>query len=379
MPAFSSEERQLLQDSLEGFFQSQYPFERFRELSNPAHATGFDPAAWQEYGQLGWLGVALPEEAGGTDCGMTELAIVMAAAGSALALEPLLPTVVLGASAIALAGTASQRSQLSEVSAGNLTLAFCHTEPDAGYARHYVKTVARTSPGAGGYVLSGRKSFSLHAQAADRLIVSARLEDENGPMALFAIPSDASGLEFHHAQSLDERRGAAVDLNQVEVTADALLGESSEDRAAVIDEIIDRGVIAVCAEAAGAMATATEQTVEYLKTREQFGQPLSRFQVLQHRLVDMSVAAEEARAATHGALRAMDGADPDAQTKVWRAKVQTARSARYVGAQAIQLHGGMGMTDDLAIGHYYKRLCLCETLFGDGEWYLRQLGARAHA
>ena len=148
----------------------------------------------------------------------------------------------------------------------------------------------------------------------------------------------------------------------------------------MIDRLIDRGAIAVCAEACGAMAAVTQATVDYLKTRQQFGQPLSKFQVLQHRLVDMSVSGEEARAVVHAALQALDDNAPGAHSaQCGRAKVQTARSARFVGGQAIQLHGGMGMTDELAIGHYYKRLTLCETLFGDGEWYLKQIGAAAAA
>src|SRR5262249_34041718 len=135
--------------------------------------------------------------------------------------------------------------------------------------------------------------------------------------------------------------------------------------------------IAVSAEACGAMVAVTQATVDYLKTRQQFGQPLAKFQVLQHRLVDMNVSSEEARAVVHAALQALDDTAPDAQRAIWAAKVQVARSARFVGSQAIQLHGGMGMTDELAIGHYYKRLTVCETMFGDGEWYLKQIGAAA--
>src|SRR5262249_6342903 len=145
----------------------------------------------------------------------------------------------------------------------------------------------------------------------------------------------------------------------------------------VIDRLLDRGAIAVCAEACGAMTQVTQATVDYLKTRQQFGQPLSKFQVLQHRLVDMSVCGEEARAVVHAALQALDDDAAGAQRAVWAAKVLTARAARFVGSQAIQLHGGIGMTDELVIGHYYKRLTLCESLFGDGEWYLKQIGAAA--
>ena len=371
MPSFSTEERQLLQESLESYFSSQYPFDHFRSLSDPQHPDGFDREAWSQYGQLGWLAVALPESAGGSSGGLTELGIVMAAAGSALALEPWLETVVLGAAAVELAGTTEQHGLLSEVGAGVQTLAFCHAEPDSGYARNYVTTVA-AADGAD-FLLDGQKSFALHAQAADSLVVSARLGDLEGPVALFVVPRTAPGVALTPAASLDARRGAAVAFNSVRVPANSRLGNGDADQSEVIDAVLDRGVIALCAEATGAMFTVAEQTVEYLKTREQFGQPLSKFQVLQHRLVDMHVSCEEARAATHGALRAMDEGDPASQAKVWRAKVQTARSARFVGGQAIQLHGGMGMTDELAIGHYYKRLTMCETRLGDAEWYLRQL------
>lgn len=371
MPSFASDERQLLHESLQDYFSNQYAFEHFRALSDPAHPDGYSRDQWREYAELGWLGVAAPESAGGSSGGMTELAIVLAAAGSALAMEPFLGTVVLGARALELAGTAAQQKRLSAVVTGQETLAFCHAERDAGYARAYVATVA--TRGGSGYVLTGDKSFALHADAADNLIVSARIGDASGPIGLFLVPREANGVTLNTAPTLDSRRGAAVQLRSVALDADSLLGEDDADRTDIIDELTDRGAIAVCAEAAGAMTAVLERTIEYLKSREQFGQPLSKFQVLQHRLVDMNVSAEEARAATHGALQALDDGAPDAKTKIWRAKVQTARSARFVGAQAIQLHGGMGMTDELSIGHYYKRLTLCETLFGDAEWYLKQL------
>jgi alkylation response protein AidB-like acyl-CoA dehydrogenase len=202
---------------------------------------------------------------------------------------------------------------------------------------------------------------------------------DKGPVGLFLVPRTASGVRLNVAPALDGRLGATVGLAGAKVAANARLGDGDEDMLGVIDRLIDRGAIAVCAEACGAMAAVTQATVEYLKTRQQFGQPLSKFQVLQHRLVDMSVSGEEARAVVHAGLQALDDNAAGAQRAVWAAKVQTARSARFVGSQAIQLHGGMGMTDELAIGHYYKRLTLCETLFGDGEWYLKQIGAAASA
>jgi alkylation response protein AidB-like acyl-CoA dehydrogenase len=256
-------------------------------------------------------------------------------------------------------------------------MAFCHAEPGAGYARDYVRAVGRQD--GGGFVIDGEKTFVLGAHAADALLVSARIGSDKGPVGLFLVPRTASGVRLNVAPALDGRLGATVSLAGAKVPADAKLGDGEKDMLGVIDRLIDRGAIAVCAEACGAMAAVTQATVDYLKTRQQFGQPLSKFQVLQHRLVDMSVSAEEARAVVHAALQALDDNAPVAQRAVWAAKVQTARSARFVGGQAIQLHGGMGMTDELAIGHYYKRLTLCETLFGDGEWYLKQIGAAAMA
>ena len=375
MPSFTGEERQLLHESLQDYFSNRYSFEHFRALSDPEHTDGFGRAEWAEYAELGWLGVALPDYAGGSAGGMTESGIVMAAAGGALSMEPFVSTLVLGASASELAGNAEQRKVLTDVAIGAHTLAFCHTEPDAGYARDYVTSVARRA--GADFILSGEKTFALHADAADSLVVSARIGDENGPIGLFLVSPSAAGVHLKPAPAFDARRGAAVSLTEVALSASAKLGDNDVDLTDVIDTVLDRGALAVCAEAVGAMTTVTEQTVEYLKTREQFGQPLAKFQVLQHRLVDMSIAVEEARAATHSALTAMDAGTPDCQTIVWRAKVQCAQSARFVGGQAIQLHGGMGMTDELAIGHYYKRLTMCETAFGDAQWYLKQLAAKA--
>jgi alkylation response protein AidB-like acyl-CoA dehydrogenase len=376
MPSFSAEERQLLDDSLQGFLAENYSFERWKKLARGPEMEGFGRAEWARYAEQGWLGVALPESAGGTGGGMTELGIVMAAAGRHIVLEPLLGTIVLGAGAIEQVGTPPQRETLlPQIAAGKHLMAFCHAEPGAGYARDYVRAVARVD--GNGFVIDGEKTFALGAHVADTLIVSARMGSDRGPVCLFLVPRTASGVLLNVAPALDGRLGATVSLAGAKVATDARLGDGDEDGLGAIDRLIDRGAIAVCAEACGAMAAVTQATVDYLKTRQQFGQPLSKFQVLQHRLVDMSVSGEEARAIVHAALQALDDNAPGAQRAVWAAKVQTARSARFVGGQAIQLHGGMGMTDELAIGHYYKRLTLCETLFGDGEWYLKQIGAIA--
>lgn len=372
MPSFSSDERQLLNDSLQDFFAKQYAFEHWKKLARGPESEGFGRAEWAQYAELGWLGVAIPESAGGAGGGMTELGIVMAGAGRHIALEPLLGTIVIGAAAIEKGGSSGQQKLLADVAAGKLMMAFCHTEPGAGYARDFVNATARRD--GAGYILDGEKGFAIHAHAVDTLLVSARIGDAKGPIGLFLVPRKADGIHLKPAPAFDGRRGAAVALAGVKVTADQKLGDGEKDQTQLIGQLIDRALIATCAEAVGAMASVTQQTVEYLKTRQQFGQPLSKFQVLQHRLVDMSVSTEEARAIVHAALQGMDDDAPNARNLVWMAKVKTAQSARFVGGQAIQLHGGMGMTDELSIGHYYKRLTMCETLYGDSEWYLRQLG-----
>jgi alkylation response protein AidB-like acyl-CoA dehydrogenase len=375
MPSFSSEERGLLHESLETFFTQRYGFERWRERARSPERT-FERDMWRSYAALGWLGVALPEAVGGAGGGLTELAIVMAASGNHIVLEPLLGTIVLGAGAIELAGSQSQQETLlPQIAGGERLFAFCHSEPDAGYERDWVQSVARST--AQGYVLDANKSFALGAHGADMLIVSARLDTQTGPVGLFLVPRDATGISLNTAAALDGRLGATVRASGVHLPVSARLGDDDGDRLGIIDRLLDRGAIAVCAEACGAMVAATQATVDYLKMRQQFGQPLSKFQVLQHRLVDMSLAGEEARAIVHMALEALDSSAPDAQRAVWLAKVQTARSARFVGTQSLQLHGGMGMTDELAIGHLYKRLSLCETLFGDSDWYLSRLGTSA--
>ena len=372
MPSFSSDERQQLHDTLLDFFANQYQFDHWKKLARGPESEGFGRSEWAQYAELGWLGVALPEAAGGAGGGMTELGIVMAAVGRHIALEPFLGTVVLGASAIEKAGNAAQTKLLADIAAGKLLLAFCHAEPGAGYSRDHVRTIARKD--GAGFVLDGEKGFAMAAHAVDKLVVSARIGSATGPLGLFLVPRTAEGVHLKLAPALDTRRGAAVVLTGVKVGAADRLGDGDKDLAGIVSDVIDRGVAASCAEAVGAMAMVTQITVDYLKTRQQFGQPLSKFQVLQHRLVDMSVSTEEARALVHAALQALDDDAPDARRQVWMAKVQTAKSARFVGGQGIQLHGGMGMTDELVIGHYYKRLTMCETLFGDGEWYLKQIG-----
>lgn len=370
MPAFSTEERQLLHDSATDFFADRYGPDRALAL---ARADGFGRAEWADYAALGWLGLMMPEALDGADGGLTEAAILFAAAGRGLSQEPLIPTMVLGAGALARIGGPAQAALLKDVAAGARVLAFMHAEPDAGYARDHVRAVAARTDA--GWALSGAKRFALGAQDADALLVSARIGGADGPVGLFVVPADAAGVTLNGAPALDGRRGAAARFDAAALDADALLGDAAEDRLAAIDLLLDHAALAECADAVGAMTEAAARTAAYLKTREQFGKPLASFQVLQHRLADMHIACEESRAVTHAALTAVDEGDPDARRAIWTAKVHVARAARFVGGQSIQMHGGMGMTDDMGIGLYYKRLSVFEAMHGDADWHVARLTA----
>lgn len=375
MAAFTPDERKLLAESIDDYFAKRYGAQHAREVTRSDDADGFDRAAWAEYAALGWLGLMLPEDVGGSAGGLTEGAILFAGAAQHLAAEPLIPTLVQGAGALAL-GTPAQSERLAEIGAGRHIMALCHGEPASGYDRAYVEAVA--TPQNGGYRIDGAKSFALGAHVADTLVVSARL-GVGGPVALFLVPGNADGLTKTASPTIDGRRGAAVTLSGVAVPAAALLGESDADRLGAIDALLDRAVLAYCADSIGAMTAAAGTTTEYLKQRQQFGQPLTKFQVVQHRLADMHILCEETRAMVHAALADIDADRPGATQQLWRAKVQTARASRFVGAQGVQLHGGMGMTDEMSAGHYYKRLSVNEAMYGDHDWQLARLSTAARA
>jgi alkylation response protein AidB-like acyl-CoA dehydrogenase len=373
MSAFSVEERRLLNDSFNEYFRDNYGATRAVELARSGEPDGFGRKEWSDYADLGWLGLTIPEASGGSDGGLTEAGIFFAAAGRYLAQEPLIQTLVLGAGAISRLGTPEQQSLLQKIAEGKHLVGFMHAEPASGYDRLHVTTVAQ--PTEDGFLITGEKSFSLGAHSADTLIVSARIGSGEGPVGLLLVPGDAENMELVPAPALDGRHGAAAHFDSVAVGNASLLGNDRADRTTDIDSLLDHGTLAVCADALGAMVAATEITTEYLNTREQFNKKLSEFQVLQHRIADMKVYCEEARVVIHAALSAVDENDPDAKLAIWRAKVQTARAGRFIGGQGIQLHGGMGMTDEMPVGHYYKRLTMCEAMFGDAEWHLDRLAA----
>jgi alkylation response protein AidB-like acyl-CoA dehydrogenase len=367
-----TEEQRLLTESAGRFLEKEYGFEKRRAIA--ASEEGFSPAHWKQFAALGWLGIGLPESAGGFGGGAVEIMILMEGFGRHLLLEPYFPTIVLGASLLAESGDAGARL-LPEIVAGKTLLALAHGEPTSRFELAHVET--RAEKAGGGFRLTGQKAVVLGAEAADRLIISARTSgetrDRNG-ITLFLTPRQAPGLALRPYRTVDGQRAAEIGLEGLALPADAVLGTVGEGFA-LLERMADRALVALAAEAVGCMAALLEMTRDYLKTRKQFGVPIGSFQVLQHRLVDMFMAQHLARSLTEMAARALDDPAQAPETRARlaaAAKVEAGRAGRLVGQEAVQLHGGMGMTDELAVGHYFKRLAMIDLAFGNADHHRRR-------
>ncbi len=370
-----STEQTLLKDSVERFLRDAYAFEKRRELA--ASDEGFSRDNWALFAELGWLGMALPEEFGGSDGSAVETMIIMEVIGRGLMLEPYLASVVLGAGLVAREASPAQRREiLPALVEGKLLLAFAYAEPQSRFALNDVE-VSAVRDGEG-YLIRGRKSVVFHAAAADKVVVSARTGgstlDADG-ISLFIIENGCAGLTRRDYRTVDGLRASDLEFDDVRVGAEALIG-TPDAALPLIERAIDHGIAAVCAEAVGAMAVLLEATNEYLKTRRQFGRPIGDFQVLQHRAVDMFMAAEQARSmALMATLKLNDEEEAARKKALSAAKVQIGKAGRFVGQQAVQLHGGMGMTDELSVGHYFKRLTMIDTLFGNVDHHLERFAS----
>ncbi len=359
-----TEEQLALQDTLRRFIAKDYPFEHRRALAKSAD--GFDRAAWKTYADFGILALPFHEDFGGLNGNAVDSMLVMEMLGRGLALEPYVPTVVLCGGLIRDAGsTAQNEALLPAIAGGELLLALAHHEAGGRYGLDRVATTA-TAAG-GGWTLDGAKAVALGAPAADKLIVSAR--DGKG-LSLFLVDAGAAGVTLRAYPTQDGSRAADIRLSGVQVGTDALIGSAGGGLASV-ERAIDYANAALCAEAVGIMSALNEITLEYLKTRKQFGVPIGKFQALQHRMADMVIATEQARSmATLAAVRA-DSADAAERSRaVAAAKAYVTQSARLVGQQAVQLHGGMGVVDELNVGHYFKRLTMIGLSFGDVDYHL---------
>jgi pimeloyl-CoA dehydrogenase small subunit len=366
-----SDEQRLLKDSVTSLIEKEYAFEQRKAYAREPH--GYSAARWAQFAELGLLGLPFAEDVGGIGGTPVETMIVMEAFGRGLVLEPYLATIVLGGGLLRFAGSAAQRQEMvPAIAAGKLRLAFAHTERQARYDLADIAVTATPAPG-GGFVLGGHKGVVLHGDSADRLIVSARTaggQREPDGISLFLLDPKTEGVAVQGYATVDGLRAAEITLRDVRLGAEALLGPR-DHALPLIERAVDLAIAALAAEAVGAMSVMHELTVEYLKTRKQFGVAIGAFQALQHRAVDMLVAVEQAR--SMAMLATMMAEAPDAGERrrmIAAAKVQCGRSGRQVGQQAIQLHGGIGMTDEYKVGHYFKRVTAIDTLFGDADHHL---------
>jgi pimeloyl-CoA dehydrogenase small subunit len=369
-----SEEQQLLKDSIEGLLGDKYDFEQRKKFL--AGSEGWSREIWKQYAELGLLGLPFAEEHGGIGGGPVETMIVMGTIGNALALEPYLPTVVLAGGAIRRFGTDAQKDKyLPQIAEGKITGAFAHTERQSRYDLFDVKTTAKAS--GNGFTLDGQKSVVLNGDHADFLVVTARVSgnqrDKDG-LGLFIVDAKANGVSRRGYRTQDGLSAAEVQFSGVKVEADAAIGKPG-DALPLIEQIADDGIAALCGEAVGVLAALTEATTDYLRTRKQFGINIGSFQVLQHRNVEMLIAAEQAKSMALLATMMVNESDPVTRRKTLAAaKSQIGRSAQFVGEQAIQLHGGIGMTMELKVGHWFKRATAIDIQFGDADYHLEQFG-----
>jgi pimeloyl-CoA dehydrogenase small subunit len=368
-----SDDQRLLQDSVVRLMGDRYSFEQRKAYLK--ESAGYSAALWSQYAELGLLGLTFGEEHGGFGGGAQEVMLVMQAFGRALVLEPFLSTVVLAGSALKLAGSDAQKnSLLPAIAEGSLKVSFAHGERQARYDLNDVVTSAKRANG--GWVLDGAKSVVAHGDSADRLIVSARTSgdryDESG-LTLFLVDANAAGVAKRGYVTRDETRAADIALSNVQVSDADMLGEPGTGFA-IVQRVVEAGIAATAAEAVGAMEVMHSMTLEYSKTREQFGKPIGSYQVVQHRLADMFMTMEQGRSMAMLATVSVDNPDPAERARnMAMAKVGVGQAARYVAQSAIQMHGGIGMTEEYAVGHYFRRCMTIERLWGDPAYYLQRL------
>jgi alkylation response protein AidB-like acyl-CoA dehydrogenase len=371
---FSDEQRQL-HDTVDRYLTEQYAFEKFRAVN--ASAAGWDAATWKGLAELGVLAINVPAEQGGLGFGPLETLAMMGACGRCLLLEPFLSSAVIATALLRpYAGGAAAAGMLQRMAAGESIAVLAHYESDSRFETQWVTTQAQKS--AAGYKLDGHKAVVMHAAAADTLLISARTAGSPGDaqgVSLFRVPRASPGVVLESYPTIDGQRAADVYLQGVEVAAEARLGEEGT-ALPCIEAAIDIGIAALCAEAVGVMQALVDATVNYVQNRQQFGVAIGRFQALQHRIADMLIHLEQARSMSYlAAMRCTDANAAERRRALSAAKAVVGQSGRFVAQQAVQLHGGMGMTDELAVSHWFKRLTAADLMFGDSDTHLQRYAA----
>ncbi|UWU75858.1 acyl-CoA dehydrogenase family protein [Bradyrhizobium huanghuaihaiense] len=370
-----SEEQRLLKDSVERLVLDSYSFENRRLYQGEER--GYSEAMWTRYAELGLLGLSFGEEYGGFGGGAIETMIVMEAFGTALILEPYFATMVLAGGILRHAASEAQKAEIiPAVVEGRTKLSFAHAEPRSRYDLFAVETQAKKD--GEGWVLNGAKGLVLHGDTAEKIVVSARTAGgprEKDGIGLFLVDTDAPGLTRRGYPTQDGLRAAEMALENVRVNTVNVIGDPA-GAFPVISRVADEAVAALCADAVGSFARMQAITLDYLKTREQFGKKIGTFQVLQHRAADMFVELEQSRSMVmYAAMKAGESDATERARAISAAKVQIGRSAKVIGHQSIQLHGGIGMTMEHSIGHYFKHVTVIDRLFGDADHHLKRLAA----
>ncbi|VIO70098.1 Acyl-CoA dehydrogenase fadE12 [Bradyrhizobium ivorense] len=368
-----SEEQRLLKEAVDGLLSDGYQFTQRKKYMK--ETGGWSQDIWRRLAEQGLLGLPFAEVDGGFGLGAVEAMIVMDALGKALVLEPYLATVVISGGFLRHGGSAAQRAEhIPPIIDGRKTFAFAQLEKDSRYDLHDVTTSARKRGQS--WVIEGKKFVVINGESADTLVVTARTEGaqrDTAGIGVFLVPSNVKGITKETYPTQDGLRAADITFTGVEVGAHAAIGDPN-NALLLIERVVDEARTALCAEAVGAMDESLKITVEYLKTRNQFGVPIGSFQSLQHRVADMFVALEQARSMSMFATMAVDFGDGAERAKtVAAAKMQIGMSGKFIGQQSIQLHGGIGMTMEAKIGHYFKRLAMIENTFGDTRYHLRRV------
>lgn len=361
-------EQALLLDSVQRFAREHYDFSARGQLLESDD--GFSRDHWARFAELGWLGVAIPEEVGGLGWNMVDIALILEAFGGALVLEPFLSTTVLGAQLL-LGGSGSTRDTLlPRIPTGDVLLALAAYETAGRFNPQVVATSATAD--ANSWIINGGKCLVFDGGSADWLVVSARLKglvDDPQGIGLFLVPAEAPGLTLRRYRTIDGLRAADFQFSNVRVTTTQMLAPPGATWN-LLDKALDYARVGLCAEAVGVMDRALELAVDYIKVRQQFGQPLANFQVMQHRCADMFVAVDQARSMVYQALSALEADDESRRWAVSACKVKIADAGQFVGGEAVHLHGGNGITDEYSVGHYLRRLMLIEKTYGDTEYHL---------
>jgi pimeloyl-CoA dehydrogenase small subunit len=368
-----TEEQGMIRDSLSRLIREQYDFDTRRKVV--ASKEGWRPAMWAQFAELGLLMAPFSEEDGGLGGGPIDAMVVMEEFGKGLVVEPYLPSVVCGGGFLKRGSDAQKAEHLAGIMSGEQIFAFAYAEPRGRYNLSDLETTAKKE--GAGFSINGHKAVVIGAPWATHFVVTARTSGERRDakgVSVFVVAKDAKGVSTRDYPTVDGRRASEVYFENVSVSAEAVVGEV-DNGLPLVELVTDEAIAALCAEACGAMKVAHEMTVEYSRNRKQFGTAIGKFQVLQHRMVDMFMEHEQSVSMTYMATLKVDEDEVTRKKAASAAKVRIGQGGRFVGQQAIQIHGGMGMTDELAVGHYFKRLTMIDAEFGNVDYHLKRYTA----